>query len=55
MLVVLFHMYRVVGVLLAGERYWWCKRRVQVMQEVIGRELHVRGLEVCLRRRAEVA
>ena len=55
MLVVLFHVYRVVGALLAGETYWWCKKRVEVMQEVIGRELHVRGLEVCLRRAGKVA
>ncbi|KAK3899474.1 hypothetical protein C8A05DRAFT_46468 [Staphylotrichum tortipilum] len=54
MLVVLLHMYRIVGVLLAKEMYWWCKRRVLVMQDVIGRELHIRGLDVCLRRRDEV-
>jgi hypothetical protein len=55
MLVVLFHVYRVVGALLPEEKYWWCKHRVQVMQEAIGRELRGRGLEVCLRRRGEVA
>jgi hypothetical protein len=55
MLVVLFHIYRVVGALLPEEKYWWCKHRVEVMQEAIGRELRGRGLEVCLRRRSEVA
>jgi hypothetical protein len=55
MLVVLFHVYRVVGALLPEEKYWWCKHRVEVMQEAIGRELRDRGLEVCLRRRSEVA
>ncbi|KAK4157941.1 hypothetical protein C8A00DRAFT_39793 [Chaetomidium leptoderma] len=44
MLVVLFHVYRVVG----------CRKRVEVMQEAIGSELRSRGLEVCLRRRSEV-
>jgi hypothetical protein len=55
MLVVLFHIYRVVGQLLPGETYWWCRRRVMVMEEAIGRELRSRGLEVCLRRQNEVA
>jgi hypothetical protein len=55
MLVVLLHMYRVSGVLLAAETFWWCRRRVEVMQDEIGRELRRRGLEVCLRRRSEVA
>ncbi|GAB1320481.1 hypothetical protein MFIFM68171_10691 [Madurella fahalii] len=54
-LVVLFHIYRVVRVLLPGEQYWWCRRRVEVMEEAIGRELSSRGLEVCLKRRDEVA
>ncbi len=55
MLVVLFHIYRVANVLLPGETYWWCRRRVEVMEDAIGRELRSRGLEVCLRRRSEVA
>ena len=55
MLVVLFHIYRVAAVLLPGETYWWCRRRVEVMEDAIGRELRSRGLEVCLRRRSEVA
>ncbi|KAL2131032.1 hypothetical protein VTI74DRAFT_5622 [Chaetomium olivicolor] len=54
MLVVLFHIYRLAGALLPGETYWWCKRRVAVMEEAIGLELRKRGLEVCLRRRSEV-
>lgn len=54
-LVLLFHIYRVVRVLLPGEQYWWCRRRVEVMEEAIGRELRKRGLEVCLRRQNEVA
>ncbi|KAK4043979.1 hypothetical protein C8A01DRAFT_12496 [Parachaetomium inaequale] len=54
MLVLLLHMYRVVGMLLHEEKYWWCKRRVGVMKEAIGRELRDRGLEVCLRRQSEV-
>jgi hypothetical protein len=53
-LVVLFHIYRVVRILLPGEQYWWCRRRVKVMEEAIGRELRSRGLEVCLRRKDEV-
>ncbi|KAH6849746.1 hypothetical protein B0I37DRAFT_95827 [Chaetomium sp. MPI-CAGE-AT-0009] len=53
MLVLLFHIYRVTGALLPGDTYWWCKRRVQVMGEAIGRELRSRGLEVCLRRQEE--
>jgi hypothetical protein len=55
MLVLLLHMYRVVGMLLSEEKYWWCKKRVEVMKEAIGRELRGRGLEVCLRRQSEVA
>lgn len=55
MLVVLFHIYRVTGVLLPGETYWWCRRRVEVMEDAIGKELRSRGLEVCLRRQSEVA
>jgi len=54
MLVVLFHIYRVAGVLLPGETYWWCRRRVEVMEDAIGRELRRRGLEVCLRGQNEV-
>ncbi|AEO69241.1 uncharacterized protein THITE_121911 [Thermothielavioides terrestris NRRL 8126] len=54
MLVLLFHVYRIVAALLPGETYWWCRRRVEVMQEAIGRELRSRGLEVCLRRQSEV-
>lgn len=54
MLVVLFHIYRVVGALLPEEKYWWCRRRVEVMEEAIGRELRIRGLEMCLRRQNEV-
>ncbi|KAK4123427.1 hypothetical protein N657DRAFT_646211 [Parathielavia appendiculata] len=54
MLIVLYHIYRVVGMLLPGKTYWWCKRRVEAMGEAIGRELRSRGLEVCLRRRNEV-
>ncbi|KAK4106491.1 hypothetical protein N658DRAFT_520032 [Parathielavia hyrcaniae] len=53
MLVVLYHVYRVVGMLLPGNTYWWCKRRVKAMGDVIRRELRNRGLEVCLRRRDE--
>lgn len=53
-LVVLFHIYRVVEALLPEETYWWCKRRGKVMVEAIGRELRIRGLEVCLRRQNEV-
>lgn len=55
MLVVLFHIYCVTGALLPGETYWWCRRRVEVMKDAIGRELRSRGLEVCLRRQSEVA
>ncbi|KAK0736931.1 hypothetical protein B0T21DRAFT_383024 [Apiosordaria backusii] len=61
MLILLLHIYRVVGVLLppgrgkqAGDEYWWCRRRVVVMEEVIGREMKRRGVEVCLRRQGEV-
>ncbi|EAQ91003.1 predicted protein [Chaetomium globosum CBS 148.51] len=53
MLVLLFHIYRVTGALLPDGRYWWCKKRVEVMGEAIGRELRSRGLEVCLRRQGE--
>ena len=55
MLVVLLHIYRVTGALLPGETYWWCRRRVEAMEDAIGRELRSRGLEVCLRGRNEVA
>lgn len=54
-LVVLFHIYRVVGVLLPGERHWWCRRRVQACEQALRQELGRRGLEVCLRRQNEVA
>ncbi|KAK3295919.1 uncharacterized protein B0H64DRAFT_442280 [Chaetomium fimeti] len=53
MLVLLFHIYRVTGALLTDDTYWWCKKRVEVMGEAIGRELRSRGLEVCLRRQGE--
>jgi hypothetical protein len=53
MLVLLFHIYRVTGALLPDDTYWWCKKRVEVMGEAIGRELRSRGLEVCLRRHGE--
>ncbi|KAK4252327.1 hypothetical protein C7999DRAFT_10053 [Corynascus novoguineensis] len=54
MLVLLFHIYHVTGMLLPEETYWWCRKRVLVMKEAIGRELHRRGFEVCLRRKNEV-
>ncbi|KAK4171932.1 sterol uptake control protein 2 [Triangularia setosa] len=57
MLILLLHIYRVVGVLLppgGWDKYWWCRRRVVVMEEAIGREMRRRGVEVCLRRQGEV-
>ncbi|KAM7205016.1 sterol uptake control protein 2 [Rhypophila sp. PSN 637] len=53
-LVVLLHIYRVVRVLLPTDDYWWCRRRAEVMERVIGDELRARGLEICIRRRDEV-
>jgi hypothetical protein len=54
MLILLFHIYHVVGVLLYEEKYWWCKTRVEVMQKAIWQELRKRGLRVCLMRQSEV-
>ncbi|KAL2139606.1 hypothetical protein VTI28DRAFT_4947 [Corynascus sepedonium] len=48
MLVLLFHIYHVTGMLLPEETYWWCRKRVLVMKEAIGRELHSRGFELNL-------
>ncbi|KAK5664276.1 hypothetical protein OQA88_494 [Cercophora sp. LCS_1] len=48
MLVLLWHMYRVVGELLPGEKYWWCQNRVRVMGRLIKKELDIRGVSVDL-------
>lgn len=53
-LVVLFHIYRVVRILLPTDEFWWCRRRAEVMESAIGDELRARGLEVCIRRQNEV-
>ncbi|KAK4189584.1 sterol uptake control protein 2 [Podospora australis] len=53
-LILLLHIYRAVGVLLPGDEHWWCRRRVTVMEDAIGKELKNRGIEFCLRRQCEV-
>jgi len=53
-LVVLFHIYRVVRILLPTDEFWWCRRRAEVMESAIGGELRARGLEFCIRRQNEV-
>ncbi|KAM7207355.1 hypothetical protein V8F20_002235 [Naviculisporaceae sp. PSN 640] len=53
-LVVLLHIYRVVGVLLPSDNFWWCRKRSEVMVSAIGAELRARGLEFCIRRQNEV-
>ncbi|KAK3357333.1 hypothetical protein B0T25DRAFT_450974 [Lasiosphaeria hispida] len=53
-LVLLFHMYRAVEMLLPSDDYWWCRRRVAVMQAAIKGELRARGSDVCLRGLSEV-
>ncbi|KAK3313886.1 hypothetical protein B0H66DRAFT_607127 [Apodospora peruviana] len=54
-LVLLFHIYRVVGILLPTDEHWWCRRRAKVMESMIRSEIRSRGLEFCLRRQNEVA
>lgn len=48
-LVLLFHVYKAAEEMLPGDGFWWCRKRVERMQRVIGEELGRRGLEVCLR------
>lgn len=47
-LVLLYHVYHLTGKLLPGKQFWWCKKRVEVMQRVIMEELEGRGTGVCL-------
>lgn len=47
-LVLLYHVYQLTGKLLPGEQFWWCKKRVEVMQRLVMEELGRRGLDVCL-------
>lgn len=50
-LVLLYHVYWVVDVLLQGGEYWWCQRRTKIMLKAIREELDARGLSVCVRGR----
>lgn len=50
-LVLLYHVYHVVDVMLQGGEYWWCQRRTKIMLKAIREELDARGLSVCVRGR----